>query len=52
MKGFHLSNGELAKLHLAHRSERNKRFAYRIHAVILLGSEYTLKKVKEELFIL
>ena len=51
MKGFHLSNGELAKLHLAHRSEHNKRFAYRIHAVILLGSGYTLKKVKEVLFI-
>ena len=51
MKGFNLSDIELAQLHLAHKSERNKRFAYRIHAIILLGSGYTVKKVKEVLFI-
>ena len=51
MKGFCLSQEELTELHTAHRCERNKQFAYRIHAVILLGTGYTLKKVKEVLFI-
>lgn len=51
MKGFHLSKKELAELHLAHKNEHNKRFAYRIHAVILLGTGYTLKTVKQVLFI-
>ncbi len=51
MKGFHLKKEELIDLHAAHRSERNKRYAYRIHAIILLGTGYTLKKVKEVLFI-
>ena len=51
MKGFHLSREELEKLHLAHRCERNKRYAYRLHAIILLGTGYTLQKVKEVLFI-
>ena len=51
MKGFCLSKDELIELHRAHRSERNKQLAYRIHAVILLGTGYTLKKVKQVLFI-
>lgn len=51
MKGFFLTKKELTELHIAHKQERNKRYAYRIHAVILLGTGYTLKKVKEVLFI-
>lgn len=51
MKGFHLQKEELEELHKAHKQERNKRYAYRIHAVILLGTGYTLKKVKQVLFI-
>lgn len=51
MKGFHLKKDELAELHHALRQEGNKRYAYRIHAVILLGTGYTLKKVKQVLFI-
>ena len=51
MKGFHLKPNELAELHAAHNLERNKRYAYRIHAVILLGTGYTLKKVRQVLFI-
>jgi len=51
MKGFHLTPNELTELHAAHKLERNKRYAYRIHAVILLGTGYTLKKVKQVLFI-
>ena len=51
MKGFHLKQEELQGLHVALKQERNKRYAYRIHAVILLGTGYTLKKVKQVLFI-
>ena len=51
MKGFHLNKNELDTLHKAHREERNKRYAYRIHAIILLGSGYTVRKVKEVLFL-
>lgn len=51
MKGIHLSKEEIVELHIAHRQERNKRHAYKIHAIILLGTGYTLKKVKEVLFI-
>lgn len=51
MKGFHLKQKELEALHSALRQEHNKRYAYRIHAVILLGTGYTLKKVREVLFL-
>ena len=51
MKGFHLNKNELDTLHKAHKEERNKRYAYRIHAIILLGSGYTVRKVKEVLFL-
>jgi transposase len=51
MKGFYLNQGELEALHKARKQERNKSYAYRIHAVILLGTGYTLKKVREVLFI-
>lgn len=51
MKGFNLSKEALEALHIALRQEHNKRYAYRIHAIILLGTGYTLKKVKEVLFI-
>jgi len=51
MKGFHLTSKEVEELHIALKQEHNKRYAYRIHAVILLGTGYTLKKVKEILFL-
>ena len=51
MKGFRLTPKELAELHIAHRNERNKIYFYRLHAIILLGTGYTLQKVKEVLFI-
>lgn len=51
MKGFHLTPKELAELRLAHKLERNKNYSYRLHAIILLGTGYTLQKVKEVLFI-
>lgn len=51
MKGFQLNQKELEALHNALKQEHNKRYAYRIHAIILLGTGYTLKKVKKVLFI-
>jgi len=51
MKGFNLSKNELAELRKAHKSEKNKHAAYKINAVILLGSGWTLKKVKSALLL-
>ena len=51
MKGFYLTQEELEVLHIALKREQNTRCIYRIHAVILLGTGYTLKKVKEVLFL-
>jgi transposase len=51
MKGFELSNEELLFLRKAHQSEHYKRSAYKINAVILLGSGWTLEQVKEALLI-
>ena len=46
MKGFNLSKQELTDLRFAHKAAKNKNAAYRINAVILLGTGWTLKKVK------
>ena len=51
MKDFHLSLGQIAGLRAAHRAERNRRAAYKINAVILLGTGWTLKDVKEALLL-
>lgn len=51
MNGFILSADELAVLKRAHKSEHYKRSAYKINAVILLGSGWTLQQVKEALLI-
>src|SRR5689334_14484150 len=51
MKGFKLSKDELATLRCAHKSEHYKRSAYKINAVILLGSGWTLSEVKDALLI-
>lgn len=51
MKGFYLKPEELEALRCALRQERSKRYAYRIHAVILLGTGSTLRKVREVLFL-
>jgi transposase len=51
MKGFKLSKDELATLRRAHKSEHYKRSAYKINAVILLGSDWTLEEVKDALLI-
>lgn len=51
MKGFILSQTEILELRSAHKSERNKHAAYKINAVILLGTGWTLKKVKNALLL-
>ncbi len=51
MKDFLLNNDELVVLRAAHKVERNLRAAYKINAVILLGTGWTLKQVKEALLL-
>jgi hypothetical protein len=41
MKAFNLSKSELEALRAAHKLEKNKHAAYKINAVILLGSGWT-----------
>jgi transposase len=51
MKDFWLSKEQLAELRAAHRLERNKPAAYKINAIILLGSGWKLREVKEALLL-
>lgn len=51
MKGFKLNKDELLTLRQAHKSEHYKRSAYKINAVILLGTGWTLEEVKEALLV-
>src|SRR5579871_5481965 len=51
MKGFTLSQDEISSLRRSHKRERNKKFSYRINAIILLGSDWTLEEVKDALLI-
>lgn len=51
MKDFWLSNEQLHELRAEHRLERNKHAAYKINAVILLGSGWKLKQVREALLL-
>jgi transposase len=51
MKNFWLTDNELLELRTAHRAERNRNSAYKINAVILLGTGWKLKAVKEALLL-
>lgn len=51
MKNFHLSPEEVLELRAAHRAERNRYALYKINAVILLGTGWKLKDVKEALLL-
>jgi transposase len=51
MRNFELSPEEIKKLRLAHRLEKRKSKAYRINAVILLGTGWTVKQVAEALLL-
>ncbi len=49
MKNFHLNKKKVDELRVAHRAERNRNAAYKINAVILLGTGWTLKNVNKAL---
>ena len=51
MKNFTLTDAELINLRAAHKAERNKKSAYRINAIILLGSGWQIAQVKEALLL-
>jgi transposase len=51
MKGFHLTKEQISQLRTVHREAKCKSAAYKINAVILLGSGWTLIKVKDALLI-
>lgn len=51
MRTFQLTDQQLQVLRIAHRQERNRNAAYRINAIILLGSGWTLKQVSEALLL-
>jgi len=41
MQGFELTTEQVSELRIAHRKERDKRSAYKINSVILLGTGWT-----------
>ena len=51
MRNFSLSPEQLVELRAAHKAERNRRAAYKINAVILLGTGWTLTEVSEALLL-
>ncbi len=51
MKTFCLTMDQVTELRAAHRAERNRHAAYKINAVILLGTGWKLKKVKKALLL-
>jgi transposase len=51
MKGFSLTPEDVEELRSAHRSVRDKRHAYRINAIILLGTGWTEQEVSDALLL-
>jgi hypothetical protein len=51
MQDYHLDAQALAELQAAHRAARNAREAYRLNAVILLGSGWTPAQVASALLL-
>jgi len=51
MKKFHLSKEQVSELRIAHNAERNCNAAYKLNAVILLGTGWKLKDVKKVLLL-
>ena len=51
MRNFQLTDHELKELRAAHSAERNRNAAYKINAVILLGTGWKLKNVKAALLL-
>ncbi len=51
MTEFTLSQEEISILKRAHRTVKKKRDAYRINAIILLGTGWTIREVAKALFL-
>ena len=51
MTMFTLSQEEISGLKRAHRAAKNKRDAYRINTIVLLGTGWTIREVAEALFL-
>ena len=51
MQGFDLTPEQISELRIAHRKERDKRAAYKINSVILLGTGWTLQQASEALLL-
>ena len=51
MKDFELTNEQIRALRAAHRSTRDKRYAYRINAIVLLGTGWTLEQTADALLL-
>lgn len=51
MTDFTLSEEEISTLKRAHRAVKKKRDAYRINAIVLLGTGWTIREVAEALFL-
>ncbi|MCH9692193.1 MAG: hypothetical protein K0U59_09085 [Gammaproteobacteria bacterium] len=51
MKKFWLTDDKIRELREDHRVERNRNASYKINAVILLGTSWNLKAVREALFL-
>ena len=51
MKNFNLTDEEVQELRVAHKSAKNKADAYRINAVILLGTDWSLEEVVDALLL-
>lgn len=49
MRNFDLTSEEIQELRAAHKSAKKKSDAYRINAVILLGSSWPLEEVVDAL---
>ena len=51
MDDFRLTSGQVAALRALHRRQRDRRFADRINAIVLLGSGWSVANVAEALLI-
>jgi transposase len=51
MDDFHLTTGQIASLKALHRLQRDRKKAYRVNAIILLGTGWTVPQVAEVLLV-
>ena len=51
MDNFRLTKKQIDALRTEHRKQRDRRFAYRINAIILLGTGWSVSAVAEALLV-